>query len=149
MVTAEHALVRRAIEEIWNTAQLHIADELFSATYVNHGGLITDLILGPEAIKTSVAFYRQAFPHLYISIDGLEYADGMTVLRWNAHNRPANERSNPDPLGTVTGLAGVTRTREAGGQIQESWTEWDRDAALTRIHFVDGGERTNDVPNGS
>ena len=58
------ALVRRAVEEIWNRGQLDLADVLFAADYVNHAGLIPDLVRGPEAIKISVAFYRTAFPQL-------------------------------------------------------------------------------------
>ena len=38
------ALVRRAVEEIWNQAELDVADVLFAPTYVNHGGLVPDLV---------------------------------------------------------------------------------------------------------
>jgi len=65
------ALVRRAVEEIWNRGDLALADALFAPSYVNHGGLIPDLVHGPEAIKISVALYRTAFPDLHISVASL------------------------------------------------------------------------------
>src|SRR5689334_19440358 len=78
------ALVVRAIETIWNRGDLAAADALVAPGYVNHGGLIPDLIRGPEAIKFSVALYRLAFPGLRIAVEGLR-ADGETVvLRWTA-----------------------------------------------------------------
>ena len=42
-------LVRRAVEAIWNRGDLDAADELFAPGFVNHNGLITDLVSGPEA----------------------------------------------------------------------------------------------------
>src|SRR5690348_11930832 len=73
------AVVRRVVEEIWNRGQLEVADEVFAPAYVNHDGLITDLVRGPEAIKISVALYRLAFPNLEITIDHL-LADQGRVL---------------------------------------------------------------------
>jgi hypothetical protein len=52
-------LVRLAVEEIWNQGDLDTADAVFTPDYVNHGGLIPDLIRGPEAVKLSVALYRR------------------------------------------------------------------------------------------
>jgi predicted ester cyclase len=131
------AVVRRAIEEIWNQGRLEVADELFAPDYVNHEGLIPDLIDGPEAIKLSVALYRAAFPDFYLTVDDL-HAEGVTVvLRWTAHRTPPHvSRCSPAPAAGTAGrqrpgsLSGTTRSRLAGGQIAESWTEWDRIAVL-------------------
>jgi len=48
-------LVRQAVEAIWNRGELDAADALFAPDYVNHGGLIPDLVRGPEAVKLSAA----------------------------------------------------------------------------------------------
>ena len=45
------ALVRRAVEAIWNRGELDQADGLVAADYINHGGLIPDVVRGPEAVK--------------------------------------------------------------------------------------------------
>ena len=77
-------LVRQVIEEIWN-GDLELADQVFAPDYVNHGGLIPDLVRGPEAIKVSVALYRLAFPEFRVAVVDL-LAQGQTVaLRWAAH----------------------------------------------------------------
>jgi hypothetical protein len=125
-------IVRRAIEKIWNRGDLDVADELFGSEYVNHNGLITDLVLGPEAIKVSAALYRLAFPDLQVSADVFTADDGIVVLRWTAVSSSIG--SGPPATGLATNqqvLTGVTRCQLAGGKISESWTEWwDGDLVL-------------------
>jgi len=123
--SANEALVRRAIEAIWNRGDLDVADELFAPDFVNHNGLITDLVFGPEAIKISAAFYRLAFPDLYVSVEALTIKKDIVVLCWTAL------RSADDPEGGAFSasqklLTGITRSRFADGKIVESWTEWNR-----------------------
>jgi ketosteroid isomerase-like protein len=142
MATAHNAaVVRRAVEAIWNRGELDVADALFSADYVNHHGLIPDLVRGPEAIKISVALYRTAFPNLHVTVEDL-IAEGETVvLRWTARNplpEPAAESARSDARGALTG---VFRSRLAGGRIVESWTYWDRVGVLERLGLTrSGGE---------
>jgi predicted SnoaL-like aldol condensation-catalyzing enzyme len=122
---SNEALVRRAIEAIWNRCELDVADELFAPDYVNHDGLIPDLVYGPEAIKISVALYRRAFPDLHITVEKLSTKGETVVLHWTAQRQPPGRRGD----GTLTAnqrlLTGVTRSRLTGGKIMESWTEWD------------------------
>ena len=126
----DEARVRRAVDAIWNRGELDVANELFAAHYINHDGLIPDLIQGPEAIKISVAVYRLAFPDLYIAIDTLRSDDDAIVVRWTALNRASDTRAvaseTEDRL-----MSGTTRLRLEGGKIAESWTDWNTDRLLT------------------
>ncbi len=116
------ALVRRAVEAIWNQGDLAVADILFASDYINHAGLITNLVRGPEAIKVSAALYHTAFPDLQITIDALTARRDAVLLRWTARS-PAHQGE----------LAGFLVCRIAGGQIAESWTHWDQAGALDRL----------------
>jgi len=118
------ALVRRAIEAIWNRCELDVADELFAPGYVNHHGLIPDLVHGPEAIKMSVALYRLAFPDLHITVDELSTKGETVVLHWTAQRQSLDGRGGSTLTPNQILLTGITRSRLAGGQIMESWTEW-------------------------
>lgn len=130
------ALVRRAVEAIWNRGELDVADALFATNYINHDGLIPDLIRGPEAIKVSVALYRTAFPNLRITVEELT-ADGDTVLlRWTAHRAPTADRSGDASMSTAGTLTGTLTSRLAGGQIVESWVQWDREGALAQLGLL-------------
>jgi len=130
--SAHEALVRLAIEMIWNRGDLDAADQLFAPGYVNHNGLIADLVLGPEAIKISAALYRVAFPGLHVTVGEVNTVEDTVVLRWTA-------RTGADPLRSGSGaskaksLTGTTRSRIAAGKIIESWTEWDRIGVLREL----------------
>ncbi len=130
------ALVRQAVEEIWNQGDLALADALFAPTYVNHGGLIPDLVHGPEAIKVSVALYRTAFPDLHISVASLVMEDALVALQWVASRTPPAERAGGVPVGQPGTLTGTTLSRFSGGQVAESWTRWDSAEALGRLSRV-------------
>jgi predicted SnoaL-like aldol condensation-catalyzing enzyme len=117
------AVVRRAIEAVWNRGDLVVADKLFGPDYVNHDGLIPDLVRGPEAIKISVAVYRIAFPDLRITVDELSADGEVVVIHWTA--RRVTPGANSTAIVDQTLLTGMTRSLLSGGKIVESWTRWD------------------------
>jgi hypothetical protein len=127
------ALAYRVIEEIWNGADLGVVDGLFAPAYVNHGGLIPDLVRGPEAIKISVALYRAAFPDLHITVEHLIADKNLVVLHWAARSTPLGELSGVVPSERPLAVTGMTLCRLAGGKIVESWTSWDTAGVQNRL----------------
>lgn len=123
-------LVHLVIDEICNLGKLEMADALFTGDYVNHGGLIPDLIRGPEAIKTSVVLYRSAFPAFQMAVSEVTTEKDAVVLRWVAHSKPPLTNV---PVDGKRGLRGITRCRLRDGKIAESWTVWDSRAALVQL----------------
>src|ERR1700737_2667318 len=105
------ALVQRVVNEIGNAGNLELADGLFAPTYVNHGGLIPDLVQGPEGIKFSVAFYRAAFPGLHVTVDHLDVDEDAVTLCWTARGQTPADATR----GTLTG---ETRSLVVDSQIQ-------------------------------
>ena len=126
-------LVRRAVEEIWNQGHLALADVLFAPTYVNHGGLIPDLVRGPEAIKSGVALYRTAFPDFYLTVEALVAVEEMVDLAWAARRRPPTTRTDAGAPGWAGVLRGTIRSHCVADQIAESWTTWDRAGVLRSL----------------
>ena len=137
MATADNvAVVRRAVEAIWNRGELAVADEVFAPDYVNYGGLIPDLIPGPEAIKIGVALYRTAFPALHITVEELTADGEMVVLRWTAHRTPPGESAGLAAGGTADSMTGTTRSQVVGGKIVASWTDWDQLGVLRQLGLI-------------
>jgi hypothetical protein len=126
LASANETVVRRAIEAIWNGGDLDVADELFAESYINHHGVITDLVRGPEAIKISVALHHLAFPDLHITIEELRTDHDLVVLCWTACGGSTMESESGVPPTNQQLLTGTTRSRLAAGKIIESWTEWRR-----------------------
>ena len=130
------AVVRRVVEAIWNRGELEVADELFAPDFVNHHGLIPDLVRGPEAIKLSVALYRAAFPTLHITIEEV-IADGeMVVLHWTARRTAPAEGTRSASGGNQGRLTGVTRSQVTGGTIRASWTDWDQVGVMHQLGLL-------------
>jgi predicted SnoaL-like aldol condensation-catalyzing enzyme len=137
-IAAEHdmARVRQIVETIFNQGELAAADALFTPDYVNHGGLIPDLVHGPEAIKVAVALYRTAFPAFHVTIAELR-VDGATILlRWVAHDGAALAPSADAASADRGSLAGTTRARFIDQRIAESWTSWDAEGTVQRWGLV-------------
>jgi predicted ester cyclase len=126
------ALVRRAIEAIWNRDELGVADDLFSHDYVNHDGLIPDLVRGPEAIKVSVALYRIAFPGFYITVEELSTDGEAVVIHWTARRKTPGSADGAD-IADQTLLTGITRSRLSAGKVVATWTEWDQAQVLRNL----------------
>jgi hypothetical protein len=134
MAAAEMStIVLRVVDEIWNNGDLELADQWFAPGYVNHGGLITDLVRGPEAVKFAVVFYRRAFPRLSITVDDLTGAGDQLSFRWRA-------QSCPETTGQVTPHAagdqsttGMMSVRISAGKIAESWIVWNAEDELRRL----------------
>ena len=122
--STHEALVRQAIETIWNRGDLDAADELFAPGYVNHYGLIADLVLGPEAIKVSAALYRVAFPGLHVTRGGDQHGRRHGRAPMDCQNWPRHDWLAALVASKPKSLTGITRSRFAGGKIVESWTEW-------------------------
>ena len=118
--------MRLALDAIWNRGDLDVADELFTSDYVNHGGLIVDILAGPEAVKLSAALFRLAFPGLHITVDESSTDDDTVVVRWTARRTGTMHAEGDCAAQIAELLTGITRSRLAGGKIAESWTDWDR-----------------------
>ncbi|HUX88927.1 MAG TPA: ester cyclase, partial [Chloroflexota bacterium] len=127
------AIVQRVVEEIWNGGELGLADELFASDYVNHYGLISDFVRGPEAIKVSVALYRTAFPNLQITTHKMIAQAETVALRWTARDAGAGDQSTIVPSTARGTLVGMTFCRFVEGKIAESWTSWDTASVLRQL----------------
>jgi hypothetical protein len=132
----ECAVVRRAIEAIWNDGDLDLADRLFAHDCVNHGGLTTDLVLGPEAIRISVALYRKAFLRFHITIASLTTLRSEITLHWIARGSSPDGPFRSESESEPAGLVGTMRLRFSGLRIAESWTYWDQAGVLASLGVI-------------
>jgi predicted SnoaL-like aldol condensation-catalyzing enzyme len=132
--------IRRALNAIWNEGRLDLADELFAPAYRNHGGVIPDLVRGPEAIKVSVALYRAAFPRLRLVMVDLLTQASIVALHWIAYPDAADDESIARSADRADPLRGMTFARLDDGQIVESWTSWERQRDDDRRGVVAAGD---------
>lgn len=117
------AMVDRA-EELWNTGDLAIADEIYAADFVNHDPGAPDVV-NLESYKGFIAAVRAGMPDFHVTMEDM-IAEGDEVAgRWTAHGTHEAELVGIPPTGKEATWTGMTIYRFAGGKIAEAW--WSRD----------------------
>jgi steroid delta-isomerase-like uncharacterized protein len=123
------AFVRRWFEELWNTGNVAIADELLAPTYMGHDPTWPDLAPGPEGVKRFVTKYRSAFPDFHFTIEDQiaegGYALGEVMTRWMAQGTHQGSFMSLPPSGKPVMMTGISVHRIVDNRIVESWHEYN------------------------
>ncbi len=130
------ALIRRAVEEVWNRGNFALLDEIVASDFVVHLPTPADDIHGPEGVTHFFGALREAFPDLHFTIEDL-IADGdRVVTRWTARGTHRDEFQGIPPTGKQVRLTGTDIDRIAGGKVVECWTTSDDLGLLRQLGMV-------------
>ena len=90
------AIVRRAIEEGWNPANLAVIDELYAADFIFHQES-GDAVRGLDYFKTWIATIHSAFPDIRYRIEAMYAAqeNGRTIPVVPRMDRPPMTPKRP------------------------------------------------------
>jgi steroid delta-isomerase-like uncharacterized protein len=131
---SEHnAVVRRFIEQAFNTGDLAIIDELVTRDYVLHG--VPD-VRGPEGMKHFVTMYRTAFPDYVCTVEDQIAEGDKVVTRWTMHGTQQGELMGIPPTSKHVTLPGVVIDRIVNGQFVETWLQADVLGMLQQLGVV-------------
>ena len=109
---------RRGLKELWETADLAIAEEIYSAKFVNHE--ITHRQYGNlESYKKYVGVIHRIVQDFRVVIEDLIAEGDEVAMRWNVSG---TDKTNSN----VYAWGGITIFRFSDGKIIEAW--WSRDA---------------------
>jgi len=120
-------IARRFREDLWNSGDLTIADEIIAPDCLVHARvpLATDFVRGPDALRQLVLFYHLAFSDIRMSVDQV-IAEGDTVAaRWTGKGRHSGELLGLPPASGEIITSGIDFLRFDHGQIVEGWVVWD------------------------
>lgn len=120
-VEAALTTVRRALEQVWNTGEVHDLDNVLSAGYVRHGN---DEDTDKEHIKSTITSSRVAFPDLHTRIEHIVQQGDMVATHWKCtgtHDGPFYDL--PITHKKVV-IVGMTFSRIVDGKIAEEWESW-------------------------
>ncbi len=130
------AISRRAFEEAFSAGNLDVLDELFAADFVGHDPALPEDLHGPGGMRQVVGMYRDAFPDLRITVDD-QLAEGDEVAtRFTGRGTHQGELMGVPPSGNQVTLTGIVIDRFSGGQIMESWVNYDALGMLQQIGAV-------------
>lgn len=125
-VDANKAVIQRLMAEVYNQANLSVADEIFAANAVHHdaGDWAPDMY-GPDAIKQAVTAWHAAFPDFHVNLDALLGEGDQVAYRWTVTGTQHGEFQGIPASGKAITVTGQVLMRFEGAKIVEGWTNMD------------------------
>jgi predicted ester cyclase len=121
------ALVRRLVEEVWDTGDYERLDSLSTPSFA-------------ESTQQVNQGMRLAFPDYRHTIEDLVAADDKVVLRWTARGTHQGELVTEvmrvPPTGKQMTITGIHIFRIADGRIAERWVEADVLGVLQQLGAI-------------
>lgn len=130
------ALVRHAVEEVWNGQNFANLSEMVASDIVIHATLPEGEIHGPEGIKHFYGALHNAFPDLHFTIEDQIAEGDRVVTRWSARGTHTGEFQGIPPTGTQFRLTGIDIDRIANGKVVECWPNADELGLLQQLGVV-------------
>jgi steroid delta-isomerase-like uncharacterized protein len=120
-------LVHRWFEELFNGADVAVADEILAADVRYHGpeSLSPADVRTPEEIKEYVRIYREAFPDLRYEVDEVFGSGEQVCARWTATGTHRSDLFGVEATGQVFTGEGINVFVVEDGRLAEVWSSWD------------------------
>lgn len=116
------AAVRRLYDEVFNSGNLAVADELVSPGFVSHGGPAADLT-GPEFIKTSATMLAGAFSGMHFDVQDVFASGDRVAARWRMTGTHSGDGLGVPPTGEPVAQEGVVIYRLDEYGLAEQWAK--------------------------
>ncbi|GAC1533543.1 MAG: ester cyclase [Herpetosiphon sp.] len=130
------ALVRRWIEEGWNTGDLTIIDTVYAPDIVQHDPASPVAVTSSEGLRMYVSGFLSAFPDLHFSIDDLLAEDDKVLWRFTARGTHTGPLMDIPPSGKRATVTGMALFRLAHGKVAEVWVNIDTLGMLQSIGVI-------------
>jgi len=144
MADVEHnkRLVRRALQEIYASGDLEVADELVHPDFSDHEPAHPDHPTGPEGVKETVRSLHGTFADLRFEVED-EIAEGDKVVqRVTMSGRQTGALMGREPTGKPFAVRHVYIWRIADDKIVEHWGSRDDLGLLAQLGLLPLGEES-------
>ena len=133
----QKAVVRRFVEEMLNRQNLAVAEELFTADFVDHDADDPDgRRSGVDGARAEVGVFLSAFPDMRVTADQL-IAEGDTVVyRGTVSGTQTGEFFGIPATGNRFSVWVWQTFRFEGDKIAEAWLHIDRLGMLQQLGVV-------------
>ena len=134
LLEANKALVLRAHEEVWNSGNLVVVDELYSAEYIAHWAYGEDT--DREGLKKMVAEARAAFPDMREEVVHVVAEGNLVVSHFISSGTFTGEMNGLQPSGKKISRPEIAVHRIANGKIVEQWTVSDQLTLMKQLGLM-------------
>lgn len=134
---AAEEVVARYVEEVWNEGNLQLVHELLTPDHVRRDSLLTEEVVGLEAVKAQVLGLKAAFPDFHFDVWIFPSESGEFVTRrWIMTGTHLGEWMDVPPTGVSVNSTGVAISRMENGLIAEEWVQRDDLGLLRQIGLI-------------
>jgi len=114
------ALMRRYYDEVWQKGNLAVAEELVSASFVDHMPM-PEQVPGRKGHNDAVQAIRGGFPDLKLSVEEILSDGDKAVGRWIMTATHSGMLMGIPATGKSIEMQGIDVVRIESGQIVEMW----------------------------
>lgn len=133
MTQDNSALVRRAIEEVWNRGDFANLDEIADDAIVIHGAAAGEDLRGHAAIVGFYTALHEAFPNIHFTVEDQIAAADRVVTRWTAHGTHQGAFQGIPATGKAVRVTGIDIDRLVDGKVVECWPQFDELGLLRQL----------------
>lgn len=131
MADNNKAMIRRALDEVYNQGNFGVAAEWLDNDFTIHAP--TQEIRGRDNALGFVAMLRGGIPDLHLTIVE-QIAEGDRVAtRWVARGTHLGEVMGMAPTGRSLTVSGTDIDRIANGKVVECWTTFDDSVLMQQL----------------
>ena len=134
------ALLRRFFDEVLNTGNLALADQLLDPGYQFHFPALPQPG-GPEVFKDTLLAFRQGFPDLNFTIEDMIAEGDRVAVRFTVRGTHRGDFQGVPPTGRPVQFSGISIYRVAGGKMVEDRSEIDQVSLMQQLGLMPGPEQ--------
>ena len=127
------AVVRRFIEEVWNSGNLEVINEVVAEDHIDHDPANVGSAGGRDGARAFVEMYRAAIPDARIDMGEMIAEGDFVAYPWTAQGTHQGELMGMPATGKPISITGIGIDRVVGGRIVESWANWDALGMMTQL----------------
>ena len=131
-------LVKRALDEVFTAGNFGVLEEIFHPDFINHEAG-PDTPPGPEGLKVTVGWIRDAFSDLHYEIEDSVAEGDKVAVRVTAGGRHTGKFIGFEPTGKSYKVKQMHMYRFKDGKIIEHWSVRDDLDQGMQLGFVPGG----------
>jgi steroid delta-isomerase-like uncharacterized protein len=133
-------LLRRAVDELWNSGNLDICDDLYAENCSFHDPSFP--IDGITGLKQHVRELRAANPDLHLDVHDVLMDGDLSADRWTMGATARGEFRGIPATGKTYVMTGTTVAKWEGDRIVEEWINYDLAGALRQLGLMPEAAQT-------
>jgi len=119
------AVVRRFVEEIYNSGDLTHVAEIVAPNFTMHDAPGAGSLTGPEAVRKEFEAERSVYPDQHFQLHEIVAEGDLVACRTTLTGTPPNQGGAPSDGARKVALRGMNFFRLSGGRITDEWWVYD------------------------